>query len=276
VRLDQTLDSPAATFDGSKTTEVLAMAGSTAPKGRLVVIARDGGEGPSHPILDQLDIGRSEGDVIIADDRFLSPRHARIVRRAATVFVRDLWSVNGIYRRVKPGESGEQKLQDQDLILLGQQVLRFEIVKEGEEGFGPAVQHGTLVFGTPVGPQLCSLGGARLVARSTDGVARDVHHLRKAETVLGREQGDVVFTDDPFLSRKHAVIRLRNPDGPNPTYTLGDIESSNGTFLRIRGEIEIQHGDELRMGQQLFRLDLSGKELVAPKKVEVQPAAEGS
>jgi pSer/pThr/pTyr-binding forkhead associated (FHA) protein len=99
--------------------------------------------------------------------------------------------------------------------------------------------------------------------------------LRKAETIMGREQGDIVFTDDPFLSRRHALIRVKNPDGPNPIYTLGDMESSNGTFLRIRGEVEIQHGDELRMGQQLFRLDLSGKELAAPAKPPVQ-AAEGS
>src|SRR5262249_11713940 len=117
-KFDQTVVSETPSFDGSTTTEVAAMAGPSAPKGRLVCIARDGGEGASHPILDQLDIGRSEGDLIVADDRYLSPRHARIVRRGATVFVRDLWSVNGIYRRVRAGDSGAQKLQDQDLILL--------------------------------------------------------------------------------------------------------------------------------------------------------------
>ena len=31
-----------------------------------------------------------------------------------------------------------QSLQDQDLILIGQQVIRFEIVKDAEEGLGPA------------------------------------------------------------------------------------------------------------------------------------------
>lgn len=238
------------------TTEVAAFQAPTAPKGRLIVIARDGGEGPSHPILDQLDIGRSEGDVVLSEDKFLSPRHARIVRRHGRLFIRDLATVNGIYVRIRPGPAGAVKLRDQDLILLGQQVLRFEIVNEGEEGLGPAVQHGTLVFGTPAGPRY-----GRLCQRTTEGTTRDVHHLRKVETILGREQGDIVFTDDPFLSRRHACLRVENADKPaERAYFLSDLESSNGTFLQIHGELALEHGDELRMGQQLFRVDLSGGE----------------
>ena len=47
---------------------------------------------------------------------------------------------------------------------------------------------------------------ARIGQRSVEGVTRDVFHVQKAETVLGRESGDIVFTDDPFLSRRHAAI----------------------------------------------------------------------
>jgi hypothetical protein len=35
---------------------------------------------------------------------------------------------------------------------------------------------------------------------------------------------------------------------------LTDVGSSNGTFLRIRGERRIASGELLLMGQQLFRL----------------------
>lgn len=246
------------------------MAGTTAPIGRLVLVASDGGEGPSHPILDQLDIGRDEGDVLLPDDRYLSPRHARIARRGESLFVRDLDSVNGVYKRLRSGQSGEQPLRDRDLISLGQQVLRFELVNEGELGLGPAVQHGTLVFGTPASPRL-----ARLVARSTEGVARDVHHLRKPETVLGREVGDVVFTDDPFLSRRHAAVRVEPADGQAPRAFLRDLDSSNGTFLRIRGEAELRDGDELRVGQQLFRIDLTNHALGPGPSRAASPATPG-
>jgi pSer/pThr/pTyr-binding forkhead associated (FHA) protein len=133
------------------------------------------------------------------------------------------------------------------LILLGQQVIRFEVVKDAEAGFGPATQHGTALFGTPAGPVY-----ARLCQRTVEGVTRDVFHVRKDEVVLGRELGDVVFTDDAFLSRRHAVVRR---DAETGGFSLLDAGSSNGTFLRVRGEVALQDGDEIRIGQQLFRIE---------------------
>jgi hypothetical protein len=35
-----------------------------------------------------------------------------------------------------------------------------------------------------------------------------------------------------------------------------DLESSNGTYIAIRGEVAVGDGDYLRIGQHLFRLDL--------------------
>ena len=232
-------------------------------RGRLVAIAKDGGEGASYPIGDQLDIGRSEGQVVIADDRYLSPRHARLAWRGDSLHLRDLGTMNGIFLRIPanpapPAGSNEEApddppatevpLKDQDLILMGQQVIRFEVVRDAEEGFGPALQHGTLLFGTPVAPRY-----ARLCQKTVEGVTRDVFHVRKQDTVLGRESGDIVFTEDPFLSRRHAVIRM---DATKKTFTISDFGSSNGTFLQIRGEVALKAGDEFRVGQQLFRIDL--------------------
>ncbi len=235
--------------------------------GRLITIAKDGGEGESHPLSESLDIGRLEGDIVVPEDRYVSPRHARLTLRDGQLRLRDLGSTNGIYLKVpgpKPRGTGgpgarpsehdeiellEVPLEDQDLILLGQQVIRFEVVKGAEEGLGPAVQHGTLLFGTPASPRY-----ARLCQRTVEGVVRDVFYVRKPETVLGRESGDVVFPDDPFLSRRHAVIRT---DAAKKAFFLADFGSSNGTFLQIRGEVSLQHGDEFRVGQQLFRVDLA-------------------
>jgi pSer/pThr/pTyr-binding forkhead associated (FHA) protein len=228
--------------------------------GRLVVITKDGGEGASYPIYDQLDIGRSEGDVVVPEDRYLSARHARISRRSgqgaagglAGLLLRDLGSVNGVFLRIGNAMGGDGRVEvdlwDQDLFLVGQQVLKFEVVKDGEDGFGPASQHGTLLFGTPQGPRFATLS-----QRTVEGVTRDLFHIRKVETILGRESGDIVFTDDPFLSRRHALIKF---DRDNRRFLLADLGSSNGTFVQIRGDVGLKSGDQFRIGQQLFRVEL--------------------
>lgn len=252
-----------------------APAPAAAPqRGRLVVIAKSGADGPSYPFGDLLDIGRLEGNVIVGEDPYLSPRHVRIIWQQGKLLLRDLASTNGVFLRLAPSRDTSARrsadnpevavpLVDQDVVLVGQQVLRFDILKEAEGGFGPAQEHGTLLFGSPAAPRY-----ARLCQRTVEGIARDVYYIRKVETVLGRESGDVVFTEDPFLSRRHAAIRLLSRDGgavqgskPPPgdaRFALVDLGSSNGTFLRIRGDVELAPGDHFRVGQQLFRVDFDG------------------
>lgn len=211
---------------------------------RLVTLMKDGSEGRAIALGEgDADIGGREGDVTFPDDPYMSPRHARVSGRAGTYSVRDLDSVNGVYVRLR--ESVE--LHDRDLILLGQQVLRFELLGEGELSLGPAFQAGVLVFGTPEAPRF-----ARLLQYTTEGVGRDTHYLFRDETVIGRENGDIVFTDDPFLSRRHAAVRV---DHAARRYTLHDLGSSNGTALRIRGEHVLRDGDQFRVGRHLFRFE---------------------
>jgi pSer/pThr/pTyr-binding forkhead associated (FHA) protein len=213
---------------------------------RLVTIARDGAEGTSYPLTgDQLDVGREEGTILLRDDAYVSQRHLRLVRREDGWYARDLGSVNGVYLRLRR----TQQLTDGDLLLIGLQVLRFEAVRDAEQGFGPATQHGTLLFGSPMLPRF-----GRLCERTVEGVMRNVFYLHRDETIIGRESGDIVFTDDPFMSRRHASIRF---DSATATFTATDLSSSNGTYMAIRGEIPLAQGDYLRIGQHLFRVELS-------------------
>lgn len=219
---------------------------TTSLGGKLVVIAEDGTEGKVFPLEGtQVDIGRSEGDILLSGDYYVSPRHARLVFQGDQWFIRDLQSTNRVYRRIwEP-----HPLRDGDLLLLGLEVLQFETVSEAERGLGHASQHGTLLFGSP-----SLTRRARLCQRTVEGIIRDVHHLFRDETVIGREVGDIVFTADPFLSRRHAVIRRASNGG---TFTLTDLDSSNGTFVAIRGDVPLNNGDYLRVGQHLFRVDLA-------------------
>ncbi len=86
----------------------------------------------------------------------------------------------------------------------------------------------------------------------TEGVARDFHYLYRDETVVGREQGDIVCTDDPFMSRRHASITF---DRTSRRFGLKDLGSSNGTAIRVRGERALKAGDQFRVGRHLFRYD---------------------
>jgi pSer/pThr/pTyr-binding forkhead associated (FHA) protein len=211
---------------------------------RLVTLLKDGSEGRSIPLTEEdADIGSGEGEVTFPDDPYMSPRHARVSLRTGSYVLRDLDSVNGVYVRLRD----EVELRDRDLILLGQQVVRFEVLADGELSLGPAWQRGTMVFGTP---EVTRFG--RLVQYTTEGVGRDVHYLFRDETVIGRENGDIVFTDDPFLSRRHAAVRV---DQAARRFSLHDLGSSNGTALRIRGEHVLRDGDQFRIGRHLFRFE---------------------
>ncbi len=211
---------------------------------RLVTLLKDGSEGRSIALAEgDADIGAGEGEVTFPDDPYMSARHARVACRSGAYILVDLDSVNGVYLRLRE----EVELRDHDLLLLGQQVLRFELLADGELSLGPAWQRGVLVFGTPEAPRF-----GRLVQYTTEGVGRDVHYLFRDETVIGRENGDIVFTDDPFLSRRHAVVRA---DRAARHFTLHDLGSSNGTALRIRGEHVLRDGDQFRIGRHLFRFE---------------------
>jgi pSer/pThr/pTyr-binding forkhead associated (FHA) protein len=213
-------------------------------RAKLVVIGQDGKPGREYEIeSDQTDVGREEGSILLVNDPYVSPRHARLLFRDGRFFIRDLESVNGVYVRLRAPE----RLQHADLVLVGLEVLRFEVVSDAERGLGPAAERGTQVFGSPAAPRY-----ARLCQRTVEGVTRDVYYPTREETVIGREVGDVVFTTDPFMSRRHAAI-ARDP--ATSTFSLKDLGSSNGTYLAIRGERELVPGDHVRIGQHLFRLD---------------------
>jgi pSer/pThr/pTyr-binding forkhead associated (FHA) protein len=210
----------------------------------LAVVTQDGLTGEIYR-LDQegevMDIGREEGAIRLAADRTVCPRHARISRRAGTYYLQDLGSVNGVYLRLRQPAA----LLDGDLVLLGAEVLRFRLVHQAEHGLQPAIERHTEVYGSPKLPRY-----ACLYERTVEGVTRNVMYITRNETVIGRESGDIVFTGDSFMSRRHAALRR---DPVSGQFTLRDLGSSNGTFIAIRGEVPLADGEHVRVGQHLFR-----------------------
>jgi hypothetical protein len=210
-------------------------AASGGPRGRLVLVRPDGSEGGSHPLEEgENAIGRGIGTLFDADG-YLSPRHAELVLNAAGLVVRDTNSLNGVFVRI----TGEEEIGDTDIFRIGQELLRFDEIHPPQP-----MDDGTEVLGSPNPGYWGRL--AVIVGKEQDGSA---FPLFGDAVVLGRERGDLVFPEDGYVSGTHARVAYR--DG---RYYLCDMNSSNGTFLRIRGERVVQSGAFLLMGQQLFRV----------------------
>jgi pSer/pThr/pTyr-binding forkhead associated (FHA) protein len=208
---------------------------------RLVAVRRDGSDGESYALVgDQIDIGRTEGDLRF-DDKHLAERHARLFFRAGQYVITPLEARNGIYIRI----TGPVELEDGHYILVGKQVLRFEAVPDAEKTLRPAVEHGMILFGTP----LKSPWG-RLRQITAAGTSRDVYHLTRSDLVIGREQGDIVFSDDEFMSRRHALLQFRGNRA-----LITDQGSSNGTYVRLTGQHVLEPGQMIRLGDELLRFE---------------------
>jgi pSer/pThr/pTyr-binding forkhead associated (FHA) protein len=210
--------------------------------GTLVALNRDGSDGEMVRIVgDAFDIGRTEGSLRFAEDPYLAARHARLVVHNGKITLRPIDTVNGVYLRVSSCE-----LSPNDQFLVGKEVLRFELVPAEEREPPALVEHGVRLFGSA--PREA---WGRLRQLTVAGTTRDVWHLVRPELVLGREEGDVTFPDDEFMSRRHAALRRQGAK-----MRLEDLNSSNGTFVRVRADRELRGGDVMRMGDQLLRLEI--------------------
>lgn len=240
---------PAAPAPAPAVSAPAGLASSAAPVrssgawGVAVLVNRDGSDGPRFPLTSEdTVVGRGGADIAFDEDRFLARQHARIERVAdGTVRIHPIDSTNGVFKKT----DGSVELADGTILLVGREVLRFEKVTPEERTVHPLVRHGVALFGSPPRDPW-----GRIVQLIPSGGYRDVRHLVGEEVVLGREEGDIVFRDDAFMSRRHAAITW---DGRRALLT--DLGSSNGTFVRISGPTTIKNGDHVRMGDQLLRIE---------------------
>ena len=80
--------------------------------------------------------------------------------------------------------------------------------------------------------------------------------LSEGENVIGRDPRCSVWLDVPGVSRRHAAIRV---DSATRRVTLEDLGSTNGTFLRrsrVRTEVAIEDGDEIKVGTVVLTIRL--------------------
>jgi pSer/pThr/pTyr-binding forkhead associated (FHA) protein len=206
----------------------------------LTALRADGSEAGTYTLPGgTVTVGRDTGG-IFAGDSYLSPRHATF-RQAGPgrMSVKDEGSLNGVYKKLQRDSPVEVK--PNHIFRIGQEIIRFEPLAPQ-----PATPDGVERLGAPSKGYVGRI--ALVIGRETTGNA---FPIPETGVHLGRERGDVLFPEDGYVSGLHC--RLTWEGG---RLMLTDLGSSNGTFLRLAEEADVQTGDVLLMGQQLFRVSM--------------------
>jgi pSer/pThr/pTyr-binding forkhead associated (FHA) protein len=215
-----------------------------AARAKLTLIRGDGDDGVSFTLAGQDHYaGRGDCPISFPDDPFLSPIHANFVYRSdgtnSQLVVRDHDSLNGVYVRI----SSITELAAGAMVLVGEQVL--SIV--------PAVLPEDLpdTEGTYYSASMVRSASLEIRQNLRGGQVGWVFRVEGDVVTIGRENNDINFPDDPFISGRHAELRIAGG-----VLSITDLGSRNGTFVRVHDERVLKHGDYVFLGQQLLRVEI--------------------
>lgn len=209
-------------------------------KARLILVRGDGMDGLSYHLkADQHLVGR-QGQVEFPDDPFVSPKHANFFYRDGRLVVRDENSLNGVFIRVR----GSVDIAPGDQFLAGEQVFRLDPTPKASDG---ADGDGTFFYSSPKYPTAFRLN------QILEGGSTGMTVCARGNSLnIGREDGDLNFPGDVYMSAKHCAVEEQ--DGK---FTLTDLDSKNGTYLRIKAERTLGHGDYIFIGRRLMRVEVN-------------------
>jgi hypothetical protein len=198
-----------------------------------LVVTRTLGGGPDvyEPKGSAAVIGAS-GTIPLPGERFCHPREAEIRVRDGRLWLSDFETGNGVFVRTR----APVELSLGDEFVVGDQLLRVERNPTPQDGpdAGP-----TYFYSSPKWPS------SFRVVQIFEGGARGACVLAHGTTLqIGSSQGDFVFPSDPLVSDQHCLI-----EETAGTILLSDLGSRTGVFVRIKGEQELVHGDELLVGR---------------------------
>lgn len=176
-----------------------------------------------------LAIGSGLDEIGLSGDPRMGAGEARLFLAEGRLWLDPAVDAANVYRRI----DREVKLRDGDVVLVGDIAAMFT-----RSAPPAAVDAARVVLG---GSANAPCG--RLVFLRRDGSPGPVHDLPAGKTVLGRTDGHLNFPTDSRLSRRHALF-FASDQG----VTLEDMDSRNGTYLRVRERLELHADDALRIG----------------------------
>ena len=103
----------------------------------------------------------------------------------------------------------------------------------------------------------------RLVVQTEGTYKGKVLDIKLAEFIIGRDHQCHLRPASPFVSKRHCA--LFNRDGKA---FIQDLNSTNGTVLNdqlVKGEVELAHGDVLKVGPLGFGARKKGRASAPPE-----------
>jgi len=214
----------------------------TPGKAKLILIRGERMDGVSYHLNSTEHMaGREQGAILFKDDFTLSPTHANFLYRDGKLIVKDEASLNGVYVRVKGGLT----VDPGDMFMAGQQFFRLEATPKATDN--PDTD-GTYFYSSPKRPS-----PFRIVQVLKGGGAGMTYCARENAIQVGREGSDMNFATDPYMSSRHVRVEM----GAGGKFSLADLGSKNGTYVRVKNERELTHGDYLFMGRKLLRVEIT-------------------
>ena len=201
-------------------------------------------QGPTkyEPPGEEVVIGAT-GGVPLPGERFCHPSEGVFRFREGELYLEDLEGGNGLFIRIRrPVE-----LEVGDEFIVGDQLLRVERNPERDDwpAAGP-----TYMWYSPHPPS-----AFRVVQILEGGMLGQVRLAGGTTLQIGRQQGDLTFPNDPFVSERHCFVEEQAG-----VIVLSDLGSKWGVFVRIRGEQRIVHSDELLVGRTRLRVEMPGNQ----------------
>ncbi|HET9987704.1 MAG TPA: FHA domain-containing protein, partial [Kofleriaceae bacterium] len=188
-----------------------------AARAKLTLIRGDGEDGVSFTLAgtDHL-AGRGDCPISFPDDTFLSPMHANFRYSNNQLVVRDEGSLNGVFVRI----SGTVQITAGTTILVGEQVLTINPAAVADDV--PDAE------GTYYSASMIRHATIEIAQQLRGGTPGWVFRVDTEAVSIGRENNDINFPDDPFISGRHAQIQL-----VQGMLSVTDLGARNGTFVRV-------------------------------------------
>lgn len=199
-----------------------------------------GGPETYTPSGEQAIVG-SKGTIALAGERFCHPEEAVLVFRDNRLWLEDLDGGNGVFLRIRT----PVELEIGDEFVVGDQLLRVEKNPVADDGPDPDP---TYFYSSPKWPS------SFRVVQVFEGGASGACVVARGNTLqIGSAVGDLVFPDDPLVAEQHCIVEEQAG-----AVVLTDLGSRTGVFVRIRGEQELAHSDEILVGRTRLVVHLLG------------------
>jgi hypothetical protein len=180
------------------------------------------------------------GAINLPGERFCHPEEALISFRDGRLWLEDLEGGNGVFLRIR----SPVELDMLDEFVVGDQLLRIQKNPVPDDGPDPDP---TYFYSSPKWPS------SFRVTQVFEGGADGCSVVARGNTLqIGSAVGDLVFPDDPLVAEQHCLIEEQAG-----SMVLTDLGTRTGVFVRIRGEQELAHGDELLIGRTRLVVDLA-------------------